>query len=268
MRSVITTCLVIFLIVVALFVWVTQVNPVFAVGSYSAAANTTGTASATSAPLSFSLNSLTAESIANERATTPAFDGDGVVFIDTADGTPQTPYLAYETTNHTLDIKELVFLNNNQEPCQVSAGELPCVPDSKGNGGAASDQSPVPSGTAVHIEGGVDDQGIVVQSISKVSAVPANMVRFATTLGGTTTLSNGVSILPLQIFTDASCTVGVGCYGNGVNRVETTISIGNSQTTTELVPGTLFIYGNSTVILLSVAGSGTSAIVNFLVGTH
>ena len=261
MRDVLVYGFILFLILIGLFMWTTQVNPVFAVGN-------NGAVNTVSAPLSFSLAPLTAGSAAAETPALPDFDGNGVVFIDTADGTPHTPYLAFETTNHTLDIKELLFLNNGQQPCQVSASEYPCAKDIYGNDGASSDASPVPSGTAVHIVGGVDDQGIIVQSIQAMDAVPNNMVRFANTLGGNTKLSNGIFVMPLQVFDNASCTLGVGCFGNGIQRLETTISTGNSTTTTELVPGTLFIFGNSAIILLSITGTGASAVANFLVGLH
>ena len=261
MNAVYSTSIVLILGVIALFVWVTQVNPVSANGP-----TTNTSASVASARYSFSLVPYTAAGVSS--VTLNGFDGNGVVFIDTADGSPQTPYLAFETAKGTISIKELLFLNNGQQPCQVSAGEYPCAPNVDGSNGAASDASPVPSGTAVHIVGGIDDQGIIVQTISTLANVPSGMVRFATQLGGSTLLTNSLSVKPIQIFDNASCTLGVGCFGNGIQRLETTLSLKNSTLTTELVPGTLFVFGNSTIILLSITGSGASAVAHFLVGAH
>ena len=101
-----------------------------------------------------------------------------------------------------------------------------------------------------------------------LASTPAGMVRFSSPLGHTMLLSNSTSILPLQIFDDASCTLGVGCFGNGTKRLETTISYKDSTTTTQIVPGTLFIFGKSAIVLLSVTGSGAAGVANFLVGTH
>ena len=94
------------------------------------------------------------------------------------------------------------------------------------------------------------------------------MVLFSTPLGSTTNVSNGTTITPTQILTNASCTLGVGCFGNGTPRLVTTISFGNSTTTTELIPGTLFIFQKSAIILISVTGSATFRTANFLVSSY
>ena len=216
-------------------------------------------------PLSFDLNTLTPAAIAAERPTLPEFNGDGVLFIDVSGGAPGVPYIAYETPKHTLGIKELIFMNGDSQPCQISAGEYPCARDIYGNDGTASDASPVPSGTLVHLVGGVDDQGIVVKSLGKPNAISSHMVLFSTPLGSTTRLSNGLTLTPMSIKSNASCTFGVGCVGNGIPRLELSVGNTGATNTIDLVPGRLNIAGKSTVILLSVSGADTSGSANFLV---
>jgi hypothetical protein len=244
------------LIVTAALVWVTQVHPAFAINNQT---------NAQTAPIFFSLSSLSVPAIAAEHPNLDTFDGDGVVFIDTTSGTPGTPYLAYETPKHTVGIKELLFLKGNEEACQITAGEYPCARDITGYDPSNSDASPVPSGTPVHIVGGVDDQGIVVQSLQGTSTPPTNMILFTTPLGSTTNVSNGTTVMPVQVLSDASCTIGVGCYGSDTPRLETTISYGKSTTTADLLPGSIFRFGKSSVILISINGTGSA---EFLVGSN
>ena len=247
------------LILIATVVWVTEVHPAFAVNSASTASST---------PLSFSLTPLTASAVAAERPTLPVFDGNGVVFIDTTSGAPGTPYIIYANPRGGVGIKELLFLKNNEEACQVTAGEYPCARDITGYDPSNSDASPVPSGTLVHVVGGVDDQGIVVQSLAKATTLSANMIQFSTPMGSVTKVSNGTSIAPTAVKDDASCTLGIGCFAQGTQRVQVTVTYGDSTTTTQLVPGSVFVFGKSSIVLLSVSGTGSSAIADFLVGSE
>jgi hypothetical protein len=243
---------VVILSVIALIVWVSQVHPVFA--------STNG-----SGLPSFSLSTFTPQdATTSEQSTLPTYNGLGVVFIDVSSGMPGTPYIAYETPKHTLGVKELLFLHAGEQGCQVDAGQYPCAPDTNDNNGYASDASPVPSGTPVTLIGGVDDQGVVVQNLQATSTLPDGMVRFSVPLGGTTTLSNGTSITPTEILTDASCTVLVGCYGANTPRVVTTLTANNSTTHTEFIPGNVIAYRKTSIILLSVTGSGNTGVANFL----
>lgn len=219
-----------------------------------------------SKPISIDLNQFTPAAVAAERTTLPEFNGDGVVFIDISGGAPGVPYIAYETpVTHELGIKELIFMKGDLQPCQVSAGEYPCAKDLNGNDGTASDASPVPSGTLVHLVGGVDDQGIVVKTLGKPSTSSSHMVMFSTSLGSTTRLSNGLVLSPVTIQSNASCTLGVGCVGNGTPRLDLSVGNGGTSNTIELVPGRVNIIGKSTIILLSTTGAGTSGVANFLV---
>jgi hypothetical protein len=248
-----------FLILIAALVWVTQVHPVYAIDNHT---------NAQTAPVSFSISSLSAPAMAADHPALDTFDQDGVVFIDMTSGNPGTPYLAYETPKHTVGIKELLFLKGDEEACQVTAGEYPCARDITGYDPSNSDASPVPSGTPVHIVGGIDDQGIVVQNLQGISAPPSNMIRFTTPLGSTTQVSNGTTMMPVQILDDASCTIGVGCYGSDTPRLQTAVSYGKSTTTTDLLPGSIFQFGKSSVILISINGSGNSGSADFLVGSN
>lgn len=247
------------LILIATVVWVTEVHPAFAVNSASTASST---------PFSFSLTPLTASAIAAEHPTLPTFDGNGVVFIDTASGIPGTPYIIYANPKGGVGIKELLFLKGNEEACQITAGEYPCARDITGYDPSNSDASPVPSGTLVHIVGGVDDQGIIVQSLAQATDMPANMIQFSTPIGRVTNVSNGTSIAPVAVQDDASCTLGVGCFAQGTQRVEVTVSYGDSTKTTQLVPGSVFVFGKSSIVLTSVTGTGSSAVANFVVGSE
>ncbi len=258
------------LIVTALFVWVTQVHPVFAVADSSASSDSSEqTAAVANAPFSFSLSNLSAPAIAAERAQLPAVSADGVVFIDSTSGSPGTPYFIYQTDKGTIDIKELLFLKGNEEACQITAGEYPCARDITGYDPSNNDASPVPSGTSAHIDGGIDDQGIIVQNLqSSAPTLPSDMVRFSTQVGAITTISNGTTISPITVMDDASCTLGVGCYPQGQQRLDVNISYKNSKTTTQLVPGSVFVFGKSSIVLLSVTGTGSAAAGNFLVASR
>ena len=161
----------------------------------------------------------------------------------------------------------MLFLKYNEEACQITAGEYPCARDITGYDPSNSDASPVPSGTLVHVVGGIDDQGVIVQSLQTTATLPSNMIQFSTPLGSTTKVSNGTTVAPLAVFDDASCTLGVGCFAQGVQRLETTVSYGTSAATTELVPGSVFVFGKSSVVLLSITGTGPTAVANFLVGS-
>jgi hypothetical protein len=259
-----------FLIVTAAFVWVTEVHPVFAVDDSSASSSPNAqTAAVPAAPFSFSLSNLSASAIAAERAQLPSISADGVVFIDSTSGSPGTPYFIYQTAKGTIEVKELLFLKGNEEACQITAGEYPCARDITGYDPSNSDASPVPSGTFVHLDGGVDDQGIIVQNLqSSTSVLPSNMVRFSTQTGAVTTISNGTTISPIAVMDNASCTFGVGCYPQGQQRLEVQIANKSSNTTTELVPGSVFIFGKSSIVLLSINGTGAGATGNFLVASR
>ena len=258
------------LIGIAAFVWVTQVHPVFAISDTDTSASAAGTASVANAPFSFSLANLSVPAIAAEHPQLTTLSKDGVVFIDTTSGAPGTPYFIYQTDKGSVDIKELLFLKDQEQACQVTAGEYPCARDITGYDPSASDASPVPSGTFVHVDGGVDDQGIIVQNLQSPSStsLPSNMIRFTTQTGAVTTVSNGTTISPIKVMDDASCTLGVGCYPQGQQRLEVTISEKDSNTTTELLPGSVFMFGKSEIVLLSVTGTGTSATANFLVASR
>jgi hypothetical protein len=219
-----------------------------------------------SKPLSLDLTQYTAGAMAAERTTLPEFNGDGIVFIDMSGGAPGVPYIAYETPkDHTLGIKELIFMRANSQPCQVSAGEYPCAKNIDGSDGTDSDASPVPSGTFVHLVGGVDDQGIVVKSLTGTAVTSTHMVQFTSAFGSTTHLSNGLSVTPTSISTNANCTFGVGCIGNGIPMLQLSLTNGGSTNTINLIPGRLTVYGKSSIILLSATGSGETGTANFLV---
>jgi hypothetical protein len=250
---------VLILILIAGFVWLTKVQPVFATSS--------------SAPLfSFSLEPLTASAIASERDTAPPFNGVGVVFIDTSAGAPGVPYISYETPKHQFGTKTLIFNATTDDPCQVSAGELPCARDIMENDPSASDASPIPSGSVVYLTGQVDEQAVIVDSYDVVSNIPSGMhlisIPFNSTGSIPSAARSGISITPLSVMDDASCTLGVGCFGNGVNRLSMTVSAGKSKTSTELVPGTTFVYGGSTIVLLSINGTGNNQSANFLIADN
>jgi hypothetical protein len=262
----IASFLAIILVIVAIGVWFThdQVTVAFA-------QSITGGSSAL--PPSISLTQFTPAETAQEQTTQlPNFDGDGVVFLDTADGNNFTPYIAYETPQGGLGIKELVFLKNTKgndvQPCQVSAGEYPCVPDLEGNYTADSDASPVPSGTLVHVVGGVEDQAIIVQTMTTAPSLPNGVITFSLPLNGTATLSNGITIAPTEILTNPSCTLGVGCYGSDTQRLVTVITQAGDTKTTEIVPGTISVYDKTSFVLLSITGSGSSATANFLASKY
>jgi hypothetical protein len=259
------------LIVTAAFVWVTQVHPVFAVTDSDAPSHVNAQAVAVpDAPFSFSLSNLSASAIAAERAQLSPVSTDGVVFIDSTSGSPGTPYFIYQKAKGDVEVKELLFLKGNEEACQITAGEYPCARDISGYDPSNSDASPVPSGTFVHLDGGIDDQGIIVQNLqSPVTPVlPSNMVRFSTQIGAVTSISNDTTISPIAMIDDASCTLGVGCYPQGQQRLEVYIASKNSHTTTELVPGSVFVFGKSSIVLLSISGTGAEATGNFLVASR
>ena len=241
----------ILVIIAGVFVWLSNSH------AFDALAN--------SKPLSFDLNQFTPAAIAAERPTLPDFNGDGMLFIDMSGGAPGVPYIAYETPQHDLGIRELIFIKGDSQPCQVSAGEYPCAKDLYGNDGSESDASPVPSGTYVHLVGGVDDQAIIVKTLGAASISSSHIVTFTTALGSTTKLSNGLALTPKLLQTNASCTFGVGCIGNGTPRLELSIANGGSTNTVELVPGRLTVAGKSSIILLSVSGQESSGQANFFV---
>ncbi len=230
--------------------WLTKVQPVFATSSAS--------------PLfSVSLQPLTAGAIESETYTAPPFNGDGVVFIDTSAGAPGVPYIVYEMPKGGFAMKSLIFNFDTNEPCQVSAGELPCARDISENDSSESDASPIPSGTPVHLEGEVDEQAIIVEGYDALPSYPEGMQFVSIPLGDTANASDNIAIAPISVMDNASCTLGVGCFGNGVNRLAVTLSSGKSTTDTEIVPGTIYRYGKVSLILLSITGNQSTA--NFLV---
>ena len=243
------------LIVLAAFVWLSSVHPLYAAG--------------TSAPLSISLNQFTAGALASKTVTLPAFDETGIVFMDMTK-TPAAPYIAYENANtnnskNQLQTKALIF--NDSRGCDVSAGEFPCARNIDESDDSDSDSSPIPAGTIVNVIGGTSDQAVIVQSYSTVSSLPTNMVSFQDAIGQQIKLSNGLFTKPEILLTSASCTLGIGCFGNGVDRLQTAIGNGTSTTTTDLVPGTIFVYGKSSILLLSLQNteSAGNAVATILV---
>jgi hypothetical protein len=245
------------LILIAGLVWLTKVQPVFA---------TTNAAPLISLPL----QPFTASAIESETYAAPQFNGDGVVFIDTSAGAPGVPYIAYETPKHSFAAKTLIFNFDTNEPCQVSAGELPCVrnineEDGSTNDPSESDSSPIPAGTPIHLVGDVDNQAVIVDSYSQLSNAPTGMHFASIPFATTAMLSGGTTLTPISVTDNASCTLGVGCFGDGVQRLAVTLSSGSSSTNTEIVPGTIFMYNGSALILLSISGTGDQSVANFLV---
>jgi hypothetical protein len=233
-------------------VWFSDVHPIFAAG--------------TPAPISVSLNQFTAGAIASRSTTLPEFDEIGIIFMDTTKD-PATPYLAYENAKDQLMTRALIFNQgaNQSGGCDVSAGEFPCARNIDESDNSSSDASPIPTGTIVHLTGGLSDQAVIVESYEAVKSLPSNMTTFSAPLGEAILLSNGLSVEPKSVEDDASCTLLVGCFGNGVNRLTSEIGTGTGTTTAELVPGTIYILGKSAILLLSITNSSSTAIAIFLV---
>ncbi len=253
-----------FFLIIAAIVWLFSVHPVFAGVIPTLGFTNDGL------PPSFSLSTAqfgtaTTTTPANQGIALPDFETDGVVFIDLSSGNPGTPYLLYKTGDNDLAVKELIFARPGEPLCQVSAGEYPCAPDNNNDSSWGTDVSPVPSGTPVHVVGGHDAQAVVVQNLQTLSTLPSDMVEFATPFGGSTSLTNGLSLHPTQLLTNQSCTLFVGCYGPNTTRLVTTLNSGRSTSTTELIPGNIMTFGHSRIVLLSVDGAGSSGTAHFLV---
>ncbi len=225
-----------------------------------------------SMPISIGLNQYTAGAIAAERIPLPYFDQVGVVFIDTA-STPGVPYLAFENDKDQLMTRELIFKQDGPDGrgCNASAGELPCVPEVNGGenpGGAtsASDVSPIPSGTVAHITGGLESQAVIVTGYQEnPSGLSQNMTRMSAVVGDSVKFSNGLNLNLRSVIDDARCTLFVGCFPNGTKRLEVTIGNGAATTTTDLVPGTIFAFGTSHILLLSLTDTTPQNIATFLI---
>lgn len=134
------------------------------------------------------------------------FSGDGVVIFDGS----QTPYLVYEETRGGVGTKRLVF--TNEPGCEANA--LPCA--------SALPPSPVTSGEAVHLTGTVEDDRILVQSFGSVASVSG--IDFVTPENGQPVMVAGLTIKPVGIRAAAGCTLGVGCFADGIDRIDAEVT--------------------------------------------
>jgi hypothetical protein len=238
--GIVAGCLIIF---ISIIVWFTKIHPVYAFSS-----------SAT--PISFSLNSFQASAIAAASSTIPVITRTGVVTIDTSQGTPGTPYISYENPSMNLKTEELIF--DSSRGCQVSAGEVDCVPNLNAQIVAGDYQYPVTAGETITVTGPEIDQTMHVQKFSKQNTTPANMVIFSSNEGSTVQLSDGLSIRVTDYSDSAKCIFGIGCFGNGTPQDTVMLSTGHATSTTIMVPGLFIQKGNDMVSLISVSAANVS----------
>jgi hypothetical protein len=241
--------------VLAVIVWFTQIRPVHSVLASS------------NAPITFSLNSLQAGTLAAASSTVPIVTRTGIVIIDMSSGAPGTPYLAFEDTNGHFYSEELIF--DSSRGCQISAGEADCAANLSDQEVAGDIQYPVIAGEVVTVTGPEIDQTLHVTQFTQQNVPPANMVVFNATEGNTVTLSDGLSLRITNYSDSAACTLGIGCFGNGTPQETVTLTYNpnvkntkksNDSKTSVLVTGQFNTFGGDTVILLSAPNSTTSTL--------
>ena len=213
-------------------------------------------------PLSFSLAPLTAQTLASVGAAGTPVRTWGIVSIDTSAGSPGVPYLIFETNKNKIGTKELIF--DNGRNCNVTAGGLPCARNIDGTLAGSADTTPVPAGTPIIISGTEIENAIQVTSYVQASSTPPGMVIFTTSKNEKTQLSNGVTLQPTEVLSGAGCTVGIGCYGNSVQRVVTTVSSGKNSKVVELIPGKPYTYKDVAITVLAIADAQGTTVFKFL----
>jgi hypothetical protein len=220
-----------FLIVLALFLYLTKVHPVAALSVL---------------PPSVSLTPLTASAILSASTPLLPFTTTGVAFIDTTSGAG-IPFLLYETQGRHAGVKELLFSTTNT--CAIAAGGYSCSIPSDELGTSALASNEVSPGDIVTVSSFKEDQGIQVSSLSQTQTLPDGITEVRVTSGQSIT-TQGITITPGDLLSGASCTLGVGCMGAAENRIPVTIKSSGTRST-ELLPGTLYSLGNKLLVLLS-----------------
>jgi hypothetical protein len=254
MKLVLDTIIVL-LVILAALAWFQYIKPSFEVSS------------ATShGPFSFQLRPYEAGPLAAKVVALPEFNASGIYVRDTTEGFPGTGYFFYQTKNHAVASKELLFPDSDS--CDVSEGHLPCAPYANTNQSQDSANLPtvakIPNGAPIHIEGANNLQAIQVNSVSLLPNTSSNEATFSVPLGGSATLSNGLILSPTNIRTDAACTFGYGCYGDGTPRAEVTLTA-SSTLYAEFAPARTVRFGTSSIVFTGFSGSSSNPVLGFAV---
>ena len=142
----------------------------------------------------------------------PPFWGAGVVIFDRND----YPYVLYRTPSGTVGMKRLVF---PYEPgCQANA--LPCA--------TPLPPAPVYTGERITVTGSVNDERLLVEGIEETTVLPEGMEYHTVSMNETIT-AYGVSIKPVLIADNGGCTLGVGCFSAGTERVVADVTYANKK---------------------------------------